>query len=116
MAPRDEQPYVRIAEIEIDPAQLSTYQAVLRLEIETSVRLEPGVLALYAVADQDDPARIFIFEIYADVSAYHAHLETPHFRAYKAATQGAVRSLILRDTLPIALVAKGNVKGNVKGT
>ena len=44
--------------------------------------------------------------MYADVSAYHAHLETPHFKAYKAATQGMVRSLILRDTLPIALGAK----------
>jgi len=44
--------------------------------------------------------------MYADVSAYHAHLETPHFKAYKAAMQGIVRSLIVRDTLPIALGAK----------
>jgi quinol monooxygenase YgiN len=108
MAPRDEreQPYVRIAEIEIDPAQIDAYKAALRVEIETSVRLEPGVLALYAVADQDDPTRIFIFEMYAGVRAYLTHLETPHFKAYKAATHGTVRSLKLRDTLPIALAAK----------
>jgi quinol monooxygenase YgiN len=96
-------PYVRIA---VDPSRTEAYNAALGEEIEASVRLELGVLALYAVADQDDPARIFIFEIYADVSAYHAHLETPHFKAYKAATEGIVRSLRLRDALPIALGAK----------
>ena len=108
MAPLDERehPYVRIAEIEIDPAQIAAYNAALGEEIATAVRLEPGVLALYAVADQDDPKRIFILEMYADVSAYHAHLETPHFKAYKAAMQGIVRSLIVRDTLPIVLGAK----------
>ena len=40
------QPYVRIAEIEIDPARGEAYRAALRAEIETSVRVEPGVLAL----------------------------------------------------------------------
>src|SRR5262245_23282080 len=110
VAPRDkrEQPYVRIAEIAIDPARIASYNAALAQEIEASVRLEPGVLALYAVADRDDPARIFIFEMYTDVSAYHAHLETPHFKTYKTATQGIVRSLKLRDTLPIALNAKAS--------
>jgi quinol monooxygenase YgiN len=71
MAPRDERerPYVRIAEIAIDPARIDAYNAAIREEIETAVGLEHGVLALYAVAEQDDPARIFIFEMYADVSA-----------------------------------------------
>jgi quinol monooxygenase YgiN len=100
------EPYVRVAEIEIDPAQLEAYKTAVSEEIESSVRGEPGVLALYAVSDKDNPAQIMVFEIYADRDAYKAHLETPHFRKYKATTQDMVRSLKLVETVPIALGAK----------
>ena len=39
---------VRIAELEVDPAQLDAYKIALRQEIEASIRVEPGVLSLYA--------------------------------------------------------------------
>jgi quinol monooxygenase YgiN len=98
--------YVRVAEIEVDPAQLDAYRAALNEEIETSVRVEPGVLALYAVAVKDHPAQIRVFEIYADEEAYRAHLEAPHFKKYKAATQAMVTQLKLIDTVPIMLGTK----------
>jgi quinol monooxygenase YgiN len=47
-----------------------------------------------------------IFEMYADVAAYEAHLQTPHFRKYKTVTQGMVKSLVLVETDPIVLGAK----------
>ncbi|QOZ56204.1 putative quinol monooxygenase [Bradyrhizobium sp. CCBAU 53338] len=100
------QPYVRVAEIEIDPLQVEPYTAAVKQQIEAAVRLEPGVLALYAVADQQNPAHVFVFEIYADVDAYKAHIETAHFKTYKAITQDMVKSLKLRDTVPILLGAK----------
>lgn len=106
MARDNHDAHVRVAEIEIDPAQRDAYTAALRDEIETSVRVEPGVLALSAVADKDDPARIIVFEIYASEAAYKAHLETPHFKAYKDATQHMVKSLKLRETVPIVLGTK----------
>src|SRR5690242_16346611 len=81
------EPHVRVAEIEIDPARLEAYQAAIKQQIEAALRLEPGVLALYSVADKDNPAHITVFEIYADVEAYRAHLETAHFKHYKSATQ-----------------------------
>jgi quinol monooxygenase YgiN len=99
-------PYVRVAEIEIDPVQLEVYKAAAKEIIEDSVRLEPGVLALYSVSDKDNPAHVTVFEIYADNDAYKTHLEAAHFKKYKAATQDMVRSLKLRDTVPIALRAK----------
>jgi quinol monooxygenase YgiN len=97
---------LRVAELEIDPTHLEVYKAALREEIETSIRVEPGVLALYAVAERDHPARIRIFEVYASDEAYRAHLETPHFLRYKTGTQHMVRSLRLIETDPIMLGAK----------
>ncbi len=98
--------YVRLAEVEIDPAQLQSYKAAAREEIETSVRVEPGVLALYAVSEKDNPAHIMVFEMYTDADAYKAHLETPHFKKYKVTTQEMVKSLKLVETVPIMLSAK----------
>jgi quinol monooxygenase YgiN len=103
--------YVRVAELEIDPAQLDAYKAAAKEEIEASVRLEMGVLALYAVAAKHDPAHIRVFEIYTDEDAYKAHLETPHFRKYKSATEGMVKQLKLTETIPIMLAAKATSGG-----
>src|SRR5256714_15511396 len=77
------QPYVRVAEIEIDPAQLEAYKAAVTEQIEAAVQLEAGVLALYSVAEKNNPAHVFVFEMYADIDAYMAHLETAHFTRYK---------------------------------
>src|SRR3954470_17645305 len=75
-------PYVRIAELEIDPARLDAYKASVKEEMEASVRVEPGVRAIYAVAEKDNPVRLRFFEIYADEAAYRSHRETAHFKKY----------------------------------
>src|SRR6185295_16917652 len=51
---------VRLAKIEIDSSQLQDYKTALKEEIETSVRLEPGVLTLYAVQEKGNPSRRFM--------------------------------------------------------
>ena len=100
------EPYVRVAEIEIDPAQLDAYSAAVKEQIEAAVRSEPGVVALYSVADKENPAHVFVLEMYTDVDAYKAHLEMDHFKKYKVTTLDMVKSLKLRETVPILLGAK----------
>ncbi|HEY5938333.1 MAG TPA: putative quinol monooxygenase [Kofleriaceae bacterium] len=97
---------VRVAELEIDPAQLEAYLALVKDEMETSIRVEPGVLAIYAVADKDDPAKITFFEMYADNAAYLSHRETPHFKAYVAGTKDMIKSRVLKEMVPVQLSAK----------
>ena len=97
---------VRIAELDIDPAQLDAYLALLREEIAASIAREPGVLMLHAVQLQYAPHKVRLLEVYADRAAYEAHVRTPHFTKYKVGTAGMVVSLTLRDTTPILLAAK----------
>ncbi len=92
-----------MAELEIDPARLDDYKTMLAEEIEASVTLEPGVLALNAVSVRDNPAQIRILEVYASQAAYEAHLQTPHFLKYKNGTADMVLSLRLIETDPVAL-------------
>jgi quinol monooxygenase YgiN len=98
--------YLQEAEIEIDPAQLDNYKAAVAEQIDAATRIEPGVLALYAVSEKDNPARVRVFEIYRNVDAYRSHLETAHFRKYKATTEKMVKSLRLVQATPIMLGAK----------
>ncbi len=97
---------VRIAEIEVDPQQIDVYKAALREGIAAAVRLEPGVLSLYAVSVKGHPEQVRVMEVYANQAAYEAHLQTPHFKKYKATTQGMVRWLELIETDPILLGSK----------
>jgi len=99
-------PFVRIAELEIDPAQLESYKAAVKEEIETSIRVEPGVLAIYAVAEQDNPSKLRFLEVYADEGAYNAHIQSAHFRRYVQTTKDMIISRRLIDTVPILLGAK----------
>jgi quinol monooxygenase YgiN len=97
---------VQVAEIEIDPAQLEDYKAAVKEQIETAIRVEPGVLTLYAVSDKDNPTRVMVFEVYANVSAYRSHLETAHFKKYKTTTASMVKALKLNLANPIKLGTK----------
>lgn len=99
--PAPENNKVRLSKITVDPARLDEYNAYLREEIEASMRLEPGVLALYAVAEKERPNEVTILEIYADEAAYQSHIKTPHFQKYKQGTLDMVQALELIDTTPL---------------
>jgi quinol monooxygenase YgiN len=92
---------VRLAKLVIDSTQLESYNTFLKEEIETSVKVEPGVLTLYAVAEKNDPTHITILEIYSDEHAYRKHIQTPHFLKYKNGTKNMVKSLELVETIPL---------------
>jgi quinol monooxygenase YgiN len=107
-AAQDKSQVVRIAKLQIDPAQLENYKAALKEHAETAVRVEPGVITLYAVAEKNNPTHITVFEIYANAEAYQVHLQTAHFKKYKSTTKAMVKSLELVDVDPIALESKTN--------
>ena len=92
---------VRLSRITVDSARLEEYNAYLKEEIEASMRLEPGVLVLYAVAEKERPNHVTILEIYADEAANKSHIATPHFQKYKKETLDMVQSLELVDTTPL---------------
>lgn len=97
---------VRLAKIKVDPLQLDNYNTALKEQMTTAVRVEPGVITYYAVADKTDPSHITILEIYADTAAYKSHIETTHFKKYKETVKGMVKSLELIDVTLIASAKK----------
>jgi len=100
---------VRMAELEVDRGSIDAFNALLSEEIEASVRLEPGVLFLFAIAVKENSHLIRVIEGYADQAAYEAHLTMPHFLKYKVGTADMVKSLRLIETDPISLKAKPQI-------
>lgn len=99
---------VRLAKITVDPLQLDQYNSALKEQMTTAVRVEPGVLTYYAVADKSDPSHITILEIYADTAAYKSHIETTHFKKYKETVKDMVKSLELIDVTLIGSATKAD--------
>lgn len=94
---QEQQMMVRISEIQVDAKHLEQYKAILSEEAEASVRLEPGVIAIFPMYQRDSATEFRILEMYASREAYESHLKTPHFLKYKSATQHMVKSLKLVD-------------------
>ena len=103
---QDKAKYMRIANIAVDSASLDKYKAALKQQMRAALKLEPGVLAYSAVYHKNNPAQITILETYASVAAYEAHIQTAHFKKYKAAVADMVKSLELIDVVPIVVEKK----------
>jgi quinol monooxygenase YgiN len=92
---------VRLAKLEIDSTQLDSYKIFLKEEIEASIKLEKGVLTLYAVFEIKKPNHLTVLEIYKDKKAYEKHIQTAHFKKYKEGTKDMVKALELIETIPL---------------
>ena len=107
---------VRIAEIEVYPEWLDAYLAAARTVGAESVAKEPGVVCIFPMQRKESPTTIRIVEIYRDEEAYKAHLQTPHFRAYKDGTPHMIKSLDLVPMSPLdpdgmkLIFKKGNLQ------
>ncbi len=58
--------------------------------MQTSIKEEVGVLAMYAVKDSQQSNRYYFYEVYASAKAYEDHRLTPHFQRYISETQDLV--------------------------
>ena len=92
---------IRLSKIEVYPQYLDKYINYATEVGEISLRTEPGVLTMYAVAEKEDPCRITILETYASQAAYKSHIASKHFQKYKQGTLHMVKSLVLSDQTPL---------------
>lgn len=92
---------VRLSKIEVYPEYLEEYMRYAVEVGETSLRTEPGVLTMYALADKENPCMITILETYSSEEAYRKHIASEHFQKYKQGTLHMVKSLVLSDQSPL---------------
>lgn len=89
--------FVILARFRVVPGARDAFLAAVGHNAAASVADEPGcrrfdVLTQDAGPDSGDPDEVVLYEIYADAAAFDAHLRTPHFAAFRAATADLVRT------------------------
>ena len=94
-------PFIRWAELQVDAAQLAAFEAAAREHVDAAIQSEPGLLALHVTQEADRPTHVRVFEMYANESAYQAHLASPHFKRFVVATQAMITARQLFTAIPI---------------
>lgn len=97
----------RMALLVIDPAQLDAYKKVLAKEMQSAVANEEGVLALLATTETARPNVFHLLELYADDTAYRAHIDGPYFQEYNKAVQTMVTDKVLIVNKPQTVTLSG---------
>ena len=95
---------VNIAELEIFPEHIEDFKRAVIEEIDESVKVEPGVFAIYAVTNKGEPSSFTFVEIYADQASLEEHRDTPHFRKFAEIVKGMTskRTIIPREVVRLS--------------
>lgn len=89
--------YLRIAQIVIKADKLDEYKLALKEGVKAALQKEPGVISMIAVYSIAEPTHVTVFENYASLDAYKSHIQTDHFKKYKATVADMVVALELVD-------------------
>ncbi|ELF7112568.1 TPA: antibiotic biosynthesis monooxygenase [Escherichia coli] len=87
--------------VEVKPEFQSEFRNIVLPEMVESLKVEKGVLAMYAGTDSETPKRWYFYEIYASEEDYQLHRQTLHFLDYLRQTAHTATS---RHNLLIILI------------
>ena len=69
--------------IQIKEGFAEKFIEALLLDAKGSVENEPGCLRFDVIRDNDDPNRIYLYEVYKDEAAFEYHTTTPHIKKWQ---------------------------------
>ena len=96
--------------VDVKPEFSQAFKDIVLAEMEQSLKVEDGVLAMYAVADKNDSNRWYFYEIYAREAAYQNHRQTSHFQDYLTQTAEMTSYKEAVSINPSLLMNKGGLK------
>lgn len=99
-------PIIRIYELTVLSEYLAEFHELGANNIRQSVENEDGVLAMYVLADDKNANKIYVFEAYANQSAYEAHINSAHFKEWQSKTKHMMSDKKMIETLPIIFGSK----------
>jgi quinol monooxygenase YgiN len=82
---------VIMVDFRIKPEAKEGFRRLIAENAAASLAREPGCRQFDVLLPEGDAGdRIVLYEIYEDAAAFDAHLKSPHFREFDAATAGMV--------------------------
>lgn len=82
--------YAIFVTMQLKPGMGETFRPHILTNAEATRQGEPENHAFHVLVSEEDPDRYHFYEVYSDEAALARHRETPHFKAYQAATKDMV--------------------------
>lgn len=89
--------FVISVQFELKAAHVEAFLPLMRENAALSVAKEPGCTQFDICQDPAAPERVFLYEVYDSEAAFQAHLASPHFKAFDAATGHMIASKIVQS-------------------
>ncbi|MGB3287665.1 MAG: putative quinol monooxygenase [Burkholderiaceae bacterium] len=87
---------VLLVDFHIRPAHIDEFEAAILHNAAMSLQNEAGCRRFDVCRDPQDAALFFLYEIYDDQAAIDAHMKSPHFLAFDAASRDWVAHKAVR--------------------
>ncbi len=81
-----------VVTLTLNPESTEPFLALIRENAACSLDREKGCKQFDIATDPARPQDVLLYEIYTDADAFDAHLQTPHFLQFDAATADMVVS------------------------
>ncbi|MGU8003922.1 putative quinol monooxygenase [Streptococcus suis] len=101
--------FLKFAQVQVREGSQEAFENSVLINMQTSIKEEVGVLAMYAVKDSQQSNRYYFYEVYASAKAYEDHRLTPHFQRYISETQDLVEEKNLQDLENSMAISKGQL-------
>jgi len=98
-------PFVIVVEFRIKSGEMAAFRRLMDENARASVRDERGCRRFDVLENRKDAERILLYEIYDDRAAFDAHLKTPHFATFNAASAPLVAE---KTVIEYDLVCEGS--------
>jgi autoinducer 2-degrading protein len=82
--------YVIVVDFRLKPGTKQAFRQLIDANARASCRDEPGCRRFDVVELPSEADRILLYEIYDDRAAFDAHVKTPHFASFNAASAAHV--------------------------
>lgn len=100
--------WINIVQITVKPEHLADYQRVVTAQLENALKIDPGILAIYAGTKQGRPDDWVIYEVFQSEENYRNHIANPDHQKYVAASKDWVQNKQVDQTIGDVLVNTGN--------
>ncbi|WP_375254200.1 putative quinol monooxygenase [Yoonia sp.] len=79
--------YAVCVSFRLEPGRMADFLPLMQANARRSLQQEQDCLQFDVLADETKPDEVFLYELYADRSAFDEHLISAHFKAFDAAVK-----------------------------
>lgn len=100
--------WINIVQITVKAEHRADYRRLVSAQLANALKIDPGILAIYAGTRQGRPDDWVIYEVFQSEENYRNHIADPDHQRYVATSKDWIQSKVVDQTIGDVLVNVGN--------